>query len=163
MDEQNELRTPARTEEMENRLAKLEKLKEAGIDPFGRRFLRTHQASQISADFDTLENQEVTVAGRIMTMRGHGKACFADLADLSGTIQLYAKIDLLGEEAYEQFQELDLGDIIRVAGTVFRTRRGEISIQVHKWELLTKALRPFRKKWHGLKMLISVTANVTLT
>ena len=151
MDEQNEMRTPVRTEEMENRLAKLEKLKKAGIDPFGRRFLRSHQARQISEDFDTLENQEVTVAGRIMTMRGHGKACFADLADLSGTIQLYAKIDLLGEEAYEQFQELDLGDIIGVTGNVFRTHRGEISIQIHKWELLTKALRPLPDKWHGLK------------
>lgn len=151
MDEQNGMRTPARTEEMENRLAKLEKLKKAGIDPFGRRFFRTHHAGQIRENFDTLENQEVTVAGRIMTMRGHGKACFADLADLSGTIQLYAKIDLLGEEAYEQFQELDLGDIIGVTGNVFRTRRGEISIQVHKWELLTKALRPLPEKWHGLK------------
>ena len=151
MDEQKELENVARTEEMENRLVKLKKLKSAGIDPFGRRFSRTHHARQIIEDFSSLEEQEVTIAGRLMTVRGHGKACFANLSDLSGEIQLYAKIDLLGEESYQRFTELDLGDLIGVTGSVFRTRRGEITVQIHRWELLTKALRPLPEKWHGLK------------
>jgi lysyl-tRNA synthetase class 2 len=151
MDEQKELENVARTEEMENRLVKLKKLKSAGIDPFGRRFPRTHHARQIIEDFSSLEEQEVTIAGRLMTVRGHGKACFANLSDLSGEIQLYAKIDLLGEESYQRFTELDLGDLIGVTGSVFRTRRGEITVQIHRWELLTKALRPLPEKWHGLK------------
>ncbi|HHT47890.1 MAG TPA: lysine--tRNA ligase [Firmicutes bacterium] len=151
MDEQNSFGTVARTEEMENRLAKMEKIKAEGRDPFGRRFLRTHEHRQIMENFETLENQEVTIAGRLMTIRGHGKACFANLSDRSGQMQIYAKIDVLGEEAYRQFTELDLGDLIGVTGTVFRTHRGQITVQVHRWELLTKALRPLPEKWHGLK------------
>ncbi|NLY91936.1 MAG: lysine--tRNA ligase, partial [Firmicutes bacterium] len=151
MDEQNTFGTVARTEEMENRLAKLEKIKEEGRDPFGRRFLRTHQHQEIIDNFDTLENQEVTIAGRLMTFRGHGKACFANLSDRSGEMQIYAKIDILGEESYRQFTELDLGDLIGVTGTVFRTHRGQITVQIQRWELLAKALRPLPEKWHGLK------------
>ena len=151
MDEKIDLGTVAKTEEMENRLAKMEKLKSDGIDPFGHRFQRSHQSSQIMENFDAIENKEVTIAGRLMTVRGHGKACFANLLDLSGEIQIYAKIDILGEESYQRFSELDLGDIIGVTGTVFKTRRGQITVQVHKWELLCKALRPLPEKWHGLK------------
>ena len=151
MDEKIDLGTVAKTEEMENRLAKMEKLKSEGIDPFGQRFPRSHQSSQIIENFDALEDQEVTIAGRLMTVRGHGKACFANLMDLSGEIQIYAKIDILGEESYQRFSELDLGDILGITGTVFKTRRGQITVQVHKWELLCKALRPLPEKWHGLK------------
>ena len=151
MDEQNTFGTVARTEEMMNRLAKLEKIRKEGRDPFGRRFLRTHQNREIVDNFDTLENQEVTIAGRLMTVRGHGKACFANLSDRSGEMQIYAKIDVLGEESYRQFNELDLGDLIGVTGTVFRTHRGQITVQVKHWELLAKALRPLPEKWHGLK------------
>lgn len=151
MDEQNTIGTVARTEEMMNRLAKMEKIRKEGRDPFGHRFLRTHQSREILDNFDTLENQEVTIAGRLMTVRGHGKACFANLSDRSGEIQIYAKIDVLGEESYRQFTELDLGDLIGVSGTVFRTHRGQITVQVKRWELLAKALRPLPEKWHGLK------------
>ncbi len=151
MDQQNTFGTVARTEEMKNRLAKLEKIKAEGRDPFGRRFLRTHQHQEILDNFDALENQEVTIAGRLMTIRGHGKACFANLSDRSGELQIYAKIDVLGEESYRQFTELDLGDLIGVTGTVFRTHRGQITVQIRQWELLAKALRPLPEKWHGLK------------
>ena len=84
-------------------------------------------------------------------MRGHGKAIFADLQDSSGRIQLYARLDSLGDELFEDFRRLDIGDIIGVRGLVFRTRRGEISVEVESFELLAKALRPLPEKWHGLK------------
>ncbi|NLM37790.1 MAG: lysine--tRNA ligase, partial [Firmicutes bacterium] len=151
MDEQNTFDSAARTEEMENRLAKLKKIKAAGRDPFGRRFARTHQHREIVDHFDALEGQQVTIAGRLMTMRGHGKACFANLSDRSGEIQIYAKIDALGEESYRWFTELDLGDLVGVTGTVFRTQRGQITVMVEEWELLAKALRPLPEKWHGLR------------
>ncbi len=151
MDEQNTFETAPRTEEMENRLAKLQKIKDEGRDPFGHRFPRTHQHRAIIENFAALENQEVTIAGRLMTIRGHGKATFANLSDRSGELQIYAKIDQIGEESYQRFNDLDLGDLIGVTGTVFRTHRGQITVQVQKWELLTKALRPLPEKWHGLK------------
>jgi lysyl-tRNA synthetase class 2 len=151
MDEHNTFGAVVRTEEMENRLAKLEKIKAEGRDPFGRRFERTHQNQEIVEGFDALEGQEVTIAGRLMTKRGHGKAAFANLSDRSGEMQIYAKIDVLGEESYQRFVDLDLGDLIGVTGTVFRTNRGQITVQVEKWELLAKALRPLPEKWHGLK------------
>ena len=151
MDEQNTFETAPRTEEMENRLAKLQKIKDEGRDPFGHRFTRTHQHRAIIENFAALENQEVTIAGRLMTIRGHGKATFANLSDRSGELQIYAKIDQIGEESYQRFNDLDLGDLIGVTGTVFRTHRGQITVQVQKWELLTKALRPLPEKWHGLK------------
>jgi lysyl-tRNA synthetase class 2 len=150
MDEQN-IETTSRTEEMGNRLAKLQKIKDEGRDPFGKRFARTHEHRAIIENFAALENQEVTIAGRLMTIRSHGKATFANLSDRSGELQIYAKIDQIGEESYQRFIDLDLGDLIGVTGTVFRTHRGQITVQVQKWELLTKALRPLPEKWHGLK------------
>ena len=95
--------------------------------------------------------KEVKIAGRVISMRTHGKASFAHVSDLSGQIQIYARVDILGEELYRRFTELDLGDIVGISGEVFRTRKGEITIQVSAWELLTKALRPLPEKWHGLK------------
>ncbi|HHW12094.1 MAG TPA: lysine--tRNA ligase [Firmicutes bacterium] len=151
MDEHNTFNNVVRTEEMENRLAKMKKIKAEGRDPFGRRYERTHQHKEIVDNFDQLEGQQVAIAGRVMTMRGHGKACFANLSDRSGEIQIYAKIDVLGEESYRWFTDLDLGDLIGVSGTVFRTQRGQITVMVEKWELLAKALRPLPEKWHGLK------------
>ena len=140
-----------RTEEMENRLSKMKKLRAEGIDPFGQRFFQTHHAREIFANQETYLEQEVKIAGRLVSMRTHGKASFANVSDLSGQIQIYAKVDLLGEESYQRFTELDLGDIIGITGKVFVTRRGETTIQVSEWELLTKALRPLPEKWHGLK------------
>jgi len=133
------------------RRAKLDRLRELGVDPFGARFERTHHAREIIENFETLENQPVSVAGRMMAVRAHGKASFANVQDLSGQIQIYVKSDLVGEKAYEIFGLLDIGDIIGLRGTVFRTRRGEISVQVESFEVLSKSLRPLPEKWHGLK------------
>lgn len=142
---------PKLSELMKVRRDKLSKLRADGVDPFGERFERTHHVRELLERFSELEGLEVAVAGRIMAMRGHGKATFADLHDASGKIQLHVRLDLLGEEIYRRFQDLDIGDIIGVRGSLFRTRRGEISIQVHEFTLLTKSLRPLPEKWHGLK------------
>lgn len=155
--EDKQRETPVWTGEMEDRRRKMEELRRTGIDPFGQRFSRTHLAQEIIDkfadvdDFDACENREVRIAGRIMSLRTHGKASFAHLADLSGQIQVYARIDALGDESYQRFTGLDLGDIIGVCGSVFRTRRGEITVQIKEWEILSKALRPLPEKWHGLK------------
>lgn len=132
------------------RRAKLDKLRAAGIDPFGRRYEVTHHAADIRARFDELANQRVRIAGRLMSIRAHGKASFAHVQDRSGQIQIYVKIDVVGERAYEFFSTLDIGDIIGVEGIVFRTRRGEITVEVSSFELLTKSLLPLPEKWHGL-------------
>ena len=134
----DELRRHRPDQEMEDRRRKMEELRRAGIDPYGKRFSHTHLAQEIInefaavEDFDAVENREVRIAGRIMSLRAHGKASFAHLLDLSGQIQVYAKIDALGDESYQRFTGLDLGDIIGVYGTVFRTRRGEITIELKK-------------------------------
>ena len=93
----------------------------------------------------------MTVAGRLTSIRRQGKVTFADLSDRSGKVQIYAKQDRLGEEAYGLFDLLDLGDIIGATGTVFRTRRGEVTVEIDSFRLLSKALRPLPEKWHGLK------------
>jgi len=133
------------------RLDKLGELRESGIDPFGSRFERDCQAGIIHADFDNLEGATVKIAGRIMSKRRHGKAGFANLQDLSGDIQLYFRKDDLAEGQYELFKKLDLGDILGVEGTVFRTQKGEISVHVHDFTFLSKSLNPLPEKWHGLK------------
>ncbi|HHY10308.1 MAG TPA: lysine--tRNA ligase, partial [Firmicutes bacterium] len=109
---------------------KLEALREKGIDPFGEKFVRTHNAQHIIDNFSALEGEETVIAGRLMSMRLHGRASFADLMDSSGRIQLYFRVNTLGEQTYELVQELDIGDIVGVHGRVFRTRRGEISVEV---------------------------------
>jgi len=139
-----------RNEQIENRLAKLEKLKSQGINPYGQRFDRTHMLREIVEKFEELDGQIVTVAGRLVAKRGQGKVSFTNIADQTGTLQLFAKIDVLGESAYENYLDLDLGDIIGVTGKVFKTQRGEISVQVQSYQLLSKALRPLPDKWHGL-------------
>lgn len=133
------------------RRAKLDKLRSLGIDPFGGRFERTHEAAQILDDFELWENRQVRVAGRVMALRGHGRVMFADLQDGSGRIQLYLRQDLLGEARFRDFADLDLGDLIGVEGRVFRTQRGQISVEAAGFQLLAKALRPLPEKWHGLK------------
>ena len=111
----------------------------------------THHAQHIVDHFDEMEGQEVRVCGRLMLLRTQGKLTFADLQDESGRIQLFVRVNNLGEEAYEQFKRLDLGDILGVSGTVMKTRRGEVSVEVKAFTLLAKALRPLPEKWHGLK------------
>lgn len=143
---------------IQNRLQKMAELRERNIDPFGHRFDVTHHAAEIHAlagdksqeDLETL-HQHVTIAGRLMIKRGHGKASFAVLQDRTGNIQIYAKIDVLGEEAYDTFRLVDLGDFLGVEGTVFRTNRGEVTVLAEKLTILSKSLRPLPEKWHGLK------------
>ncbi len=130
---------------------KLEELRLAGIDPFGQRFDRTTTALKILDNFADLEGDIVKIAGRIMAKRRHGKAGFSNLQDLSGNIQLYFRKDDLGEEKYELFKKLDIGDILGIEGEVFRTQKGEISVHVRDMVYLSKSLHPLPEKWHGLK------------
>lgn len=136
---------------MQQRLKKLEELRRMGIDPFGKKYDRTHFCADIIERFEEMEGQEVSIAGRIMAKRGHGKASFADVQDRSGKIQIYVKVNEVGDQQYELFDKLDIGDIIGVKGEVFRTKKGEISVSVKEFILLCKSLRPLPEKWHGLK------------
>ncbi|HAF18093.1 MAG: lysine--tRNA ligase [Thermacetogeniaceae bacterium] len=133
------------------RLQKIDELWSRGINPFGKRFEVLHHAADIIAEYPDNDGQDVVIAGRLMAKRGHGKASFADLQDFSGRIQIYARLDDLGAEAYDLYKILDIGDIIGVKGTVFRTKRGEISVSVKGFVILAKSLRPLPEKWHGLK------------
>ncbi|KUO50766.1 MAG: lysine--tRNA ligase [Desulfitibacter sp. BRH_c19] len=133
------------------RREKLNEFKQNGIDPFGGKFHITHKAEEIVEKFEVLDGQPVQIAGRIMTKRVQGKASFGHIQDLSGQIQIYAQLNNLGEEVYALFKKMDIGDIIGVEGTIFKTRRGEVTVEVHKLSLLTKSLQPLPEKWHGLK------------
>jgi len=133
------------------RRRKLEELKEKGINPFGGKFNTTHKAQEILDRFDELENSQVVIAGRIMAKRDMGKATFAHIQDVSGRIQVYARVNEIGPEQYELFTHFDIGDIIGVSGKVFKTQRGEISVWAGEITLLSKSLRPLPEKWHGLK------------
>ncbi|MDF0727802.1 lysine--tRNA ligase [Cytobacillus sp. S13-E01] len=140
------------------RREKLHKLTEAGLDPFGKRFERTHTAKELINLYDQLSKEEldekdisVTIAGRIKTKRGKGKAGFAHIQDLTGQIQLYVRKDAVGDDQYDVFDTADLGDIVGITGDVFKTQVGELSIKVKSFEILTKSLRPLPEKFHGLK------------
>ena len=138
-------------DELAVRRAKLDKLRAEGRDPFTQtRFVRTAWSSDIREQFEALENADVTVAGRIMSKRDMGKAFFADIQDDRGRIQLYVRVNELGEEAFAEFKKWDIGDIIGAEGFVFRTRRGEISVHVRSIRLLAKSLLPLPEKFHGL-------------
>lgn len=137
---------------------KMNSLREKGMDPFGKRFERTHLTQQLISEYGELEKEDidarnvsVKIAGRIMTKRGKGKAGFAHLQDLAGQIQIYVRQDAIGEEAYAIFDTADLGDIIGIEGTLFKTKVGELSIKAENFVFLTKALRPLPEKFHGLK------------
>ncbi len=145
-------------DQLKVRRDKMNRIQEMGIDPFGKRFERTHLAQEISNEYADVEkedleakNAEVSIAGRIMTKRGKGKAGFAHIKDVSGQIQIYVRKDAIGEEAYELFTMADLGDIVGIKGTVFKTKVGELSIKVSQFTYLTKSLRPLPEKYHGLK------------
>lgn len=140
------------------RREKMDAIREKGQDPFGKRYDRTHSSLDIKSQFDEFSKEEleekditVTIAGRIMTKRGKGKAGFAHLQDLAGQVQIYVRKDAIGEEAYEVFNTADLGDIVGITGTVFKTKVGELSVKAKEFHLLTKALRPLPEKFHGLK------------
>ena len=108
-------------------------------------------AGDLVRDFEARQGNHVRVAGRVMGLRGHGKAAFADLQDRSGHIQIYARVDKLGEPAFAGFLELDRGDHVGVEGVLMRTRRGEVSVEADGWTMLAKGLRPLPEKWHGLR------------
>lgn len=133
------------------RRAKLKELQEAGQDPFQiTKYVVKHHSADIKENFEALEGTETSVAGRIMSKRGMGKAMFCDMQDGKGRIQLYVRIDELGEEAFAKFKKIDIGDIVGVEGEVFKTKRGEISVKAHKVTLLSKSLQPLPEKFHGL-------------
>lgn len=136
---------------MQVRREKLAEIRTKGIEPYGGRFIRTHQAGEVLDNFELLEDQSVIVAGRIMSRRGMGKATFAHIQDGARQIQVYVRLNDIGQEPYELFGKLDIGDIVGVSGKVFKTRMGEITIAVEKFTLLSKSLRPLPEKWHGLK------------
>lgn len=131
---------------------KLRELQEAGADPFEQvRFDRTNFTTDIKDRFEEREGQTVRLAGRMMSKRIMGKASFADLSDRYGRLQLYVTRDALGEDVYKGFKKMDIGDLIGIAGEVFRTQKGEISVKVTELTLLSKNLIPLPEKWHGLK------------
>ncbi len=129
----------------------LTRLRELGVDPYPLRSERTHTAGVIADEFETLEGKEVAVAGRLMAIRGHGKAGFADLVDGTGKVQLYVRKDDVEESLFAVWKLLDVGDIVGAKGEVFKTRSGEASVKVSGISVLAKALLPLPEKWHGLK------------
>ena len=133
------------------RREKLAQYEEDNIYPFGQRFVVQHKALQIKDEFRDFDGQPVVLAGRLMTIRSHGKTAFANLRDLSGDIQVYFRKDVMGEEDYKYVKMLDMGDIVGIEGHVFKTQKGEITVKVNKLTLLSKSLRPLPEKWHGLK------------
>jgi lysyl-tRNA synthetase class 2 len=134
------------------RRAKLAELQNAGKDPFDvYKVNRTHTSEEVKANYEELEGKEVTVAGRLMSKRGQGKVVFSDIHDKDGKIQLFLKIDKVGEENLKQYKSLDLGDWVAATGEVFTTKTGEVSINVNTFELTCKSLKPLPEKWHGLK------------
>ena len=139
------------SELLQIRRDKLDELRAAGNDPFTEtKYDVTHHSNEIKDNFDSMEEQVVRLAGRIMSKRGMGKVVFADLQDASGRIQLFVKIDEVGEEALAAFKKYDIGDIVGVEGAVFRTKMGEISIRAKSITLLSKSLLPLPEKFHGL-------------
>ena len=142
---------PSLSEQRLIRRAKLKELQDAGQDPFQiTKFVVKHHSADIKEGFEALEGAMTSVAGRIMSKRGMGKAVFCDLQDGKGRIQLYVRVDELGEEAFAKFKKTDIGDIAGVEGEVFKTKRGEISVKAHKVTLLSKSLQPLPEKFHGL-------------
>src|SRR4030066_1136512 len=145
MEELNEL--------LKIRREKLSKLKEKNLNPYPYSFKRTHLSAEIIQNFDTLSqnSRTVTVAGRIVTFRYHGKTSFFHLLDNNGKIQVYVKSDEIGEEKFSLLDLLDIGDIVGVTGTVFKTKTGEITVRATDLVMLSKSLRPLPEKWHGLQ------------
>lgn len=139
------------SELLQIRRDKLTDLQQAGEDPFAiTKFDVTAYSAQIKDKFEELEGKKVSVAGRLMSKRGMGKAIFCDMQDSAGRIQLYIRVDELGEEAFSKVRKYDIGDIVGVVGEVFRTKRGEISVKTDHITLLSKSLLPLPEKFHGL-------------
>jgi len=133
------------------RRRKMEELISRGIEPFGSKFETSHYSTDIIEDFGSLEGKTVTIAGRLISIRSHGKAAFAHLQDYWGQIQIYLRLDQVGQEQYKNFELVDIGDFVGVVGDVFKTKKGEVTVNVSEYTYLAKALRPLPEKWHGLK------------
>ena len=138
------------------RVEKLRHLREQGINPYPARCIRTHAIRNVMKRYESLQpgeagNESVTIVGRLVAIRRMGKAMFFDLLDGSGRIQGHAAVDVLGGDRYQMICKADIGDFLQVTGVPFRTQRGELSIAVKEWVLLSKSLRPLPEKWHGLK------------
>ena len=154
-DEQNSL--AEMNDQMRVRREKMEAIREEGMDPFGKRYERTANSQELHEKYDSNTKEELhelaltaSVAGRMMTKRGKGKAGFAHLQDREGQIQIYVRKDEVGDENYEVFKRADLGDFFGVSGEVMKTNTGEVSIKAKEITLLTKSLRPMLEKYHGL-------------
>jgi lysyl-tRNA synthetase class 2 len=141
------------SEILRNRRLKLQQLQEQKINPFPYRYERTHLSTDIIASSEMLESAATTVrlAGRLMSIRDHGKTRFAHIQDFGGQIQIYVRKDDIGPEQFDLFGLFDVGDFIGVEGTVFKTHKGEITIRVAAFEFLSKSMRPLPEKWHGLQ------------
>ncbi|MDR0931818.1 MAG: lysine--tRNA ligase [Victivallales bacterium] len=152
---QNNFSEPEMNSLMQQRMIKVEELRQAGIDPFGHAFADTQMISVVrenatpTAEGEVGEN--VTVAGRLMAKRGMGKSIFADIKDSSGRIQLFVGKSEIGDDEFAMFKKLDIGDIIGISGPTFITRMGELTIRVKQCTLLSKSLRPLPEKFHGLQ------------
>ncbi|MDQ0151295.1 lysine--tRNA ligase [Eubacterium multiforme] len=134
------------------RREKLAELQAAGKDPFDvYKVERTHSSEEVKENYDELEGKVVTVAGRIMSKRGQGKVVFSDIHDRDGKIQLFIKIDAVGEENLKAYKSFDLGDWVAATGEVFKTRTGEVTVKVSDFTLTCKSLKPLPEKFHGLK------------
>lgn len=151
--EKNEHLSSAReeSEQIQIRKEKLQKIYDLGVYPFGDKFDWDHHTVDIIENFESLENQDVKIAGRVMAIRDHGKTAFLTIRDSKGDIQAYLRRDEISELEFNVYKLMDIGDIVGLFGTVFRTHKGEISVRVKEMTLLSKALRPLPDKWHGLK------------
>ena len=153
----NDILNIAKEEEQYNeyikqRIEKLKKLQDQGKDPFDvYKVERNATSLEIKDKFEDFLEKEVMIAGRLMSKRVHGKAGFSDLVDRFGRIQVYIKKDIVGEEHLAEFKAFDIGDLIWVKGTVFKTKTEEITIQIHEFKLIAKSIKPLPEKWHGLK------------
>ncbi len=154
--EQEVNRTESKTDagrERENRIAKLQKLRELGIDPYPYRFQRTHRINEAIAGREALLEKEttLTLAGRIISIRKHGHTAFGHIKDGTGTVQFYIRDEEIDDRLFAVFKLLDIGDIIGIGGILFTTRTGELTLRVRTLELLSKSLRPLPEKFHGLQ------------
>ncbi|OGW56700.1 MAG: lysine--tRNA ligase [Nitrospirae bacterium RIFCSPHIGHO2_02_FULL_42_12] len=142
---------------MSQRIKKLEELRSIGINPYGNSFRVNDSSGAITDKYSSLSAEELaakqhhcTLAGRIIALRSFGKAAFAHIQDNDGRIQIYVKKDGVGEDAYSVFKKVDIGDFIGIDGILFRTKTGELTIEVEKFSILSKSIRPLPEKWHGL-------------
>jgi len=144
------------TEIIPNKWKEIEELKREGIDPFGHSFNRTYKIKDLIEENKDLQvgecgKKKASVAGRLMALRTHGKAIFANIEDVSGRIQIYIKSNKVGEDAFKLFSKIGVGDILGVSGLIFRTRTGEVTVFIEEFSLLCKSVRSLPEKWHGLK------------